>query len=130
MSQISICGSPETEPPEPLETRTLVVRRIFDEGQDQFRGSCSAGIFSYGGLLATGDIITAMATIDELRTNRQSAWHVLESAIAKLQALNQRMQADGVASPEWEGQNNAVETAQAAFDGAHAAYLNALRRQK
>jgi hypothetical protein len=33
MPQISICGSPETEPPEPLETRTLVVRRIFDEGQ-------------------------------------------------------------------------------------------------
>jgi hypothetical protein len=32
MPQISICGSPETEPPEPLETRTLVVRRIFDEG--------------------------------------------------------------------------------------------------
>jgi hypothetical protein len=70
-----------------------------------------------------------MATIDELRTNRQSAWHVLESAIAKLQALNQRMQADGVASPAWESQNNAVKTAQAAFDGAHAAYLKALRRQ-
>src|SRR5215471_11080040 len=34
MPQISICGSPETEPPEPLETRTLVVRRIFDEGQE------------------------------------------------------------------------------------------------
>jgi hypothetical protein len=34
MPQIAICGSPETEPPEPLETRTLVVRRIFDEGQD------------------------------------------------------------------------------------------------
>src|SRR5215472_10111143 len=33
MPQISICGSPETEPPEPVETRTLVVRRIFDEGQ-------------------------------------------------------------------------------------------------
>src|SRR5215469_10124795 len=33
MPQISICRSPETEPPEPLETRTLVVRRIFDEGQ-------------------------------------------------------------------------------------------------
>src|SRR5215469_1668723 len=32
MPQISICRSPETEPPEPLETRTLVVRRIFDEG--------------------------------------------------------------------------------------------------
>ena len=71
-----------------------------------------------------------MATIDELRTNRQSAWHVLESAIAKLQALNQRMQADGVTPPEWEDQNHAVKAAQAAFDGAHAAYLNALRRQK
>src|SRR5215831_9579865 len=35
MPQISICRSPETEPPEPLETRTLVVRRIFDEGQDR-----------------------------------------------------------------------------------------------
>src|SRR5215471_1913381 len=33
MPEISICRSPETEPPEPLETRTLVVRRIFDEGQ-------------------------------------------------------------------------------------------------
>jgi len=35
MPQIAICGYPETEPPEPLETRTLVVRRIFDEGQVQ-----------------------------------------------------------------------------------------------
>src|SRR6516165_3166162 len=33
MPQISICRSPETAPPEPLETRALVVRRIFDEGQ-------------------------------------------------------------------------------------------------
>jgi hypothetical protein len=33
MPQISICRSPETEPPERLETRALVVRRIFDEGQ-------------------------------------------------------------------------------------------------
>ena len=33
MPQISICRSPQTEPPEPLETRALVVRRIFDEGQ-------------------------------------------------------------------------------------------------
>jgi hypothetical protein len=71
-----------------------------------------------------------MPTLAELGTNRQSAWHVLESAIAKLQALNQRIQADGVASREWESQNNAVETAQAAFDGAHAAYLKALRRQQ
>jgi hypothetical protein len=38
MPQISICGSPETEPPEPLETRTLVVRRIFDEGTAGFAG--------------------------------------------------------------------------------------------
>src|SRR5262252_7593602 len=36
MPQISICRSPETEPPEPLETRTLVLRRIFDEGQPQY----------------------------------------------------------------------------------------------
>src|SRR5215472_10554153 len=36
MPQISICRSPETEPPEPLETRTLVVRRIFDEGQPPY----------------------------------------------------------------------------------------------
>jgi hypothetical protein len=34
MPQISICSSPETEPPEPLETRALVVRRIFDEGKE------------------------------------------------------------------------------------------------
>src|SRR5215471_21290632 len=39
MPQISICRSPETEPPEPLETRTLVVGRIFDEGHRGIGGA-------------------------------------------------------------------------------------------
>jgi len=46
MPQISICRSPKTEPPEPLETRTLVVQTHFDEGQvvyGGFSGNAAAG---------------------------------------------------------------------------------------
>src|SRR5215469_4813610 len=50
MPQISICGSPETEPPEPLETRTLVVRRIFDEGQHPAYASAIAELKQTGEL--------------------------------------------------------------------------------
>ena len=71
-----------------------------------------------------------MPTLDELRSNRQSAWQTLESAIAKRQRLDKKMQADGVAPSELAEQNDAVKSAQAAFDDAHAAYLKALRRQK
>src|SRR5215831_13146713 len=55
MPQISICRSPKTEPPEPLETRTLVVRRIFDEGHHITLDVKCAGARSAGNPHATCD---------------------------------------------------------------------------
>ena len=69
-----------------------------------------------------------MVSLNELASRRNQAKATLELALARLQPLTDQMQATGTAPPGWQEQNNVVKAAQASFDNANDAYLNAVRQ--
>jgi hypothetical protein len=69
-----------------------------------------------------------MLDLDGLRAARRAAWNLLESELAQLHPILEQMQKTGTVPPDWEIQKAAVGRAQAVYDDADAAYMEALHQ--
>jgi hypothetical protein len=67
-----------------------------------------------------------MAELNALRLSRKAALQTLESELRKLQRLTDDMERLRVTPPRWDAQNAIVRAAQAEFEQADRAYLDAL----
>jgi hypothetical protein len=69
-----------------------------------------------------------MLDLNGLRAARQAGWNLLESELVRLHALTELIQTTGTEPPHWEIQHVVVRRAQAVYDDADTAYMEALHQ--